>query len=153
MSRQNKVNPGMYTQRGRLTQDDAARELKRQREVGSEHTWQPSKKDYFPRLSSNKNDAALGAETSGDNESEEGAEAKAATPAKPTRNTRAQSSTASRSKAAKKTAVNAKTVKSAKTAKPARKRAATKTVRKAVLARNVGGGGPQPRKPATRRKS
>jgi hypothetical protein len=27
MSRQNKVNPGMYTQRGRLTQDDAAREL------------------------------------------------------------------------------------------------------------------------------
>ena len=28
MSRQNKVNPGMYTQRGRLTQDDAARELR-----------------------------------------------------------------------------------------------------------------------------
>lgn len=33
MSRQNKVNPGMYTQRGRLAQDDAAREMKRQREV------------------------------------------------------------------------------------------------------------------------
>ena len=32
MSRQNKVNPGMYTQRGRLTQDDAAREMKKQRD-------------------------------------------------------------------------------------------------------------------------
>ena len=69
MSRQNKVNPGMYTQRGRLTQDDAARELKRQRTIGSEHTWQPSKKDHFPRLASTEDDAALGAETSGDNES------------------------------------------------------------------------------------
>ena len=147
MSRQNKVNPGMYTQRGRLTQDDAARELKRQREVGSEHTWQPSKKDHFPRLASNNNDAALGAETSGDNESAAAAEAQAATPAKPKPTARAKSKTA------KKTAIKAKTGKSAKTAKPARKRAATKMVRKAVLARNVGGGGPKPRKPATRRKS
>ena len=153
MSRQNKVNPGMYTQRGRLTQDDAARELKRQREVGSEHTWQPSKKDYFPRLNSNNRDAALGAETSGDNESEPTAETQAATPAKPKRTARARSKTVNTSRAAKKTAVKAKTGKSAKTAKPARKRAATKTVRKAVLARNVGGGGPTPRKPATRRKS
>ena len=31
MSRNNKVNPGQYTQRGRLTPDDAARELVRQR--------------------------------------------------------------------------------------------------------------------------
>jgi hypothetical protein len=31
MSRQNKVNPGMYTQRGRLTPDDTAREMKKQR--------------------------------------------------------------------------------------------------------------------------
>jgi hypothetical protein len=144
MSRQNKVNPGMYTQRGRLTQDDAARELKRQREVGSEHTWQPSKRDHFPRLASNNNDAALGAETSGDNESEEAAEAQAATPAKPKQTARAKSKTA------KKTAIKAKTQKAAK---PARTRAAAKTVRKAVLARNVGGGGPTPRKPATRRKS
>ena len=144
MSRQNKVNPGMYTQRGRLTQDDAARELKRQREVGSEHTWQPSKRDHFPRLASNNNDAALGAETSGDNESKEAAEAQAATPAKPKQTARAKP------KSAKKTVIKAKT---AKTAKPVRKSAATKTVRKAVLARNVGGGGPKPRKPATRRKS
>ena len=41
MSRQNKVNPGMYTQRGRLTQDDAARELRKQSVMGSPHTWQP----------------------------------------------------------------------------------------------------------------
>ena len=121
MSRQNKVNPGMYTQRGRLTQDDAARELKQQRSIGSEHTWQPSKKDHFPRLASSNDDAALGSETSGDKKSE------------------------------KKTApVKAR---AAKTAKPAVKRAATKTVRKAVLARNVGGGGPKPRTTAKRRKS
>ena len=35
MSRVNKVNPGKYTQRGRLTQDDAAREMKKQRESAS----------------------------------------------------------------------------------------------------------------------
>lgn len=52
MSRQNKVNPGMYTQRGRLTQDDAARELAKQRSVGSEHTWQPVQRDAQPRLTS-----------------------------------------------------------------------------------------------------
>ena len=52
MSRQNKVNPGMYTQRGRLTQDDAARELAKQRSIGSEHTWQPVKRDAKPRLES-----------------------------------------------------------------------------------------------------
>jgi|SRR5688572_14297337 hypothetical protein len=52
MSRQNKVNPGMYTQRGRLTQDDAAREIAKQRSVGSEHTWQPVQRDQEPRLTS-----------------------------------------------------------------------------------------------------
>lgn len=35
MSRVNKVNPGKYTQAGRLSQDDAARELKKQRETAS----------------------------------------------------------------------------------------------------------------------
>ena len=48
MSRQNKVNPGMYTQRGRLAQDDAARELAKQRVIGSEHTWQPVQRDQQP---------------------------------------------------------------------------------------------------------
>ena len=52
MSRQNKVNPGMYTQRGRLTQDDAAREIAKQRSLGSEHTWQPVQRDAEPRLTS-----------------------------------------------------------------------------------------------------
>src|SRR5688572_31036002 len=50
MSRQNKVNPGMYTQRGRLTQDDAARELAKQRNVGSPHTWQPVQRDQQPPM-------------------------------------------------------------------------------------------------------
>lgn len=35
MSKQNKVNPGNYTQAGRLSQDDAAREMKKQRENAS----------------------------------------------------------------------------------------------------------------------
>ena len=170
MSRQNKVNPGMYTQRGRLTQDDAARELKRQRTIGSEHTWQPSKKDHFPRLASNEGDAALGEETSGDKESgkttpatenakpaarvtqaatpkqaaasRKSASAKAASPKKQSR--------AVQPRTAKKTAGKAR---AAKTARPAAKRAATKTARKAVLARNVGGGGSKPRTTAKRRKS
>ena len=50
MSRQNKVNPGMYTQRGRLSQDDAAREIAKQRSIGSEHTWQPVQRDQEPRV-------------------------------------------------------------------------------------------------------
>jgi hypothetical protein len=50
MSRQNKVNPGMYTQRGRLTQDDAARELAKQRNVGSPHTWQPVQRNKMPAM-------------------------------------------------------------------------------------------------------
>lgn len=64
MSRQNKVNPGMYTQRGRLTQDDAAREIAKQRSVGSEHTWQPVQRDAEPRLTpdpeSAEDDVAIG---------------------------------------------------------------------------------------------
>jgi hypothetical protein len=153
MSRQNKVNPGMYTQRGRLTQDDAARELKRQRSIGSEHTWQPSKKDQFPRLASDNDDEALGAETSGDKNSEAAAaekpKAKTAKTAttKSGKTTKAKTAKTAKSKTAKKTA------RKAGTAKPAAKRAAGKTSRTAVLARNVGGGGPKPRSTAKRRKS
>ena len=62
MSRQNKVNPGMYTQRGRLTQDDAARELAKQRAIGSEHTWQPVQRDAQPRLKPNDDDDVAVAE-------------------------------------------------------------------------------------------
>lgn len=71
MSRQNKVNPGMYTQRGRLTQDDAARELRKQREIGSQHTWQPVKKDQLPRFESKKETSEEGTETSGDSNGEQ----------------------------------------------------------------------------------
>lgn len=35
MSKHNKVNPGTYTQAGRLSQDDAAREMKKQRDNAS----------------------------------------------------------------------------------------------------------------------
>ena len=38
MSRHNKVNPGTYTQAARVTPDDAARELKKQRVVASPRT-------------------------------------------------------------------------------------------------------------------
>ena len=69
MSRQNKVNPGMYTQRGRLTQDDAARELRKQASIGSQSTWQPVQKDARPRPTSNGEDANRGAKmTSKDNQ-------------------------------------------------------------------------------------
>ena len=134
MSRQNKVNPGMYTQRGRLTQDDAARELRKQASIGSQSTWQPVQKDARPRPTSNGEDANRGAKmTSQDNETLE------ATPVK-------AKAKATKPKAATKTSAIAKTGKTktsqSKSAKP-----------KAVLARNVGGGGPKPRPTARRRKS
>ena len=44
MSRENKVNPGQYTQAGRLTPDDTAREMKKQREMAS-----PSRTDGKPQ--------------------------------------------------------------------------------------------------------
>ena len=40
MSRQNKINPDHYTQRGRLSLDVAAREFARQRSIAPQHTWQ-----------------------------------------------------------------------------------------------------------------
>jgi hypothetical protein len=67
MSRQNKVNPGMYTQRGRLTQDDAARELRKQSAFASPHTWQPVNR----RLrAAPAGDAARGAEGTADAETD-----------------------------------------------------------------------------------
>lgn len=43
MSRENKVNPSQYTQRGRLTPDDAAREMAKQRQssLGADGTGNP----------------------------------------------------------------------------------------------------------------
>ena len=115
MSRQNKVNPGMYTQRGRLTQDDAARELAKQRATGSEHTWQPVQRDQQPWPASK----AEGAED--DSEADE----PVATPEKkPAR-------VIAKAKPAAKARTKAKT--KAKTKAP-------RVARKAVLARGAGKG-------------
>ncbi len=152
MSRQNKVNPGMYTQRGRLTQDDAARELQRQRSIGSQHTWQPVQKDARPRPES-KDDPSGGAKlTSEDNTTLEATpvKVKAKAPKATTKATTAKRTAANSSNGKAKTSKAT----SARPAKSAARTTRTKTVaRKAVLARNVGGGGPKPRPTATRRKS
>lgn len=167
MSRQNKVNPGQYTQRGRLTQDDAARELARQRSIGSQHTWQPVKKNMMPRLASKDEDADRGAETSEDTESMDAkpSSGKAKPAARMTRNTGTETAAlakATQSKTAKTSTVNAKTstvkkttgkAKTGRAAKPAAKTTATKTVRQAVLARNAGGPALKPLRAAKRRKS
>ena len=67
MSRQNKVNPGTYTQRGRLSQDDAARELRKQSAIGSPHTWQPVNTKARPWLTA-AGGAARETERSADND-------------------------------------------------------------------------------------
>ena len=103
MSRQNKVNPGMYTQRGRLTQDDAARELKRQRVGWLRAHLAAVEEGSLPAAGLEESRCSAGAETSGDNESEDAPDAQPATPAKPKRTARAKAKTA------KKTAIKAKT--------------------------------------------
>jgi hypothetical protein len=105
MSRQNKVNPGMYTQRGRLTQDDAARELARQRSVGAPRSWEQDRQGKLPRLK--------GSEPTVREAAEEPKSAKRAA--------RKRAPVKAKAKAAK------KTVKAAKKAKsPARKRTTTR---------------------------
>jgi colicin import membrane protein len=116
MSRQNKVNPGMYTQRGRLAQDDAAREIAKQRSLGSEHTWQPVKRDH-QQVPPSK---AAGA----DDDSE--AEEPAPTPKKPAR-------VVAKTKPAAQAKVRSKLKTQAKAKAP-------KSARKAVLARGAGKG-------------
>ena len=111
MSRQNKVNPGMYTQRGRLTQDDAARELAKQRAIGSEHTWQPVQRDAQPPLNSN-------AEGVGD-------DATVAEPEEPAQEKPARVTAKARPAGKARTRAKAK---------------APRTARKAVLARGAGNG-------------
>lgn len=138
MSRQNKVNPGMYTQRGRLSQDDIARELARQRSaVEPPHGWQAEQRHPFqpPEL---KDDNAEGGEQAAEpvaepakpaNKRPARVTAKAAIPAKTARpaartKTAAKTVKAKRSRAAKSAktvkvkAKSARTAKSAKTAKP-----------------------------------
>jgi hypothetical protein len=110
MSRQNKVNPGMYTQRGRLTQDDAAREIAKQRSVGSEHTWQPVQRDQEPRVPSESEGDEEDAGIAAPDESAE------KSPARVTAKPRSAKKTAAR-KTAK--APARRTVRAKKTAAPA----------------------------------
>ena len=160
MSRQNKVNPGMYTQRGRLTQDDAARELRKQSAIGSPHTWQPVNTKRRPSLAP-AGEAARDTETSAGNE-EASPQAETRPASRVTRNITATKAAPSTAKAKAATVKTARTRKSkrttanARTGKPmatAMKRTTTKPTRKAVLARNVSGGRAAPRPSTKRRKS
>ena len=111
MSRQNKVNPGMYTQRGRLTQDDAARELRKQSAFGSPHTWQPVN-TRKPRLAP-AGDAVRDEEVSADVETTKAAasaRAKARPASRVARKTKAATASPSKARpsATKKTAASRK---------------------------------------------
>jgi hypothetical protein len=156
MSRQNKVNPGTYTQRGRLTQDDAARELRKQNALGSLHTWQPVKKNAMPRPA-RAGDAGRGTETAADDAGQEKTSptVEKRPESRLTKDTATKAAPAKLSKTVKsKTATKgAGKAKAAKGAKPAAKRAVTKTSQKTVLARNVGGAGPKSRSTTKRRTS
>jgi hypothetical protein len=162
MSRQNKVNPGRYTQRGRLTQDDAARELRKQSLIGSPHTWQPvntkSNPGPAPGVDSNR-EAARAADDETMVEKSPQVERRPASRVK--KNMTAAKAARSNAKAktakaktagtrkSKRTAGNAKTGKGVTTAT---KRTTTKPTRKAVLARNVGRVGAAPRRAKKGRK-
>ena len=128
MSRQNKVNPGMYTQRGRLTQDDAARELRKQSSIGSQNIWQPMKKNAMPHFGpadASKRDA----ETSEDNADLDAtpvaAETQTVSRATKRDTARKAAPVKARTKASKATA--AKTLKAKKTGRKAKTGKVTKT--------------------------
>jgi hypothetical protein len=130
MSRQNKVNPGMYTQRGRLTQDDAARELAKQRATGSEHTWQPVQRDQQPWPASK----AEGAED--DSEADE----PVTTPEKKPAPFDLAQGSPERSRGARVMAKAKPPAKARTKAKTKAKTKAPRVARKAVLARGAGKG-------------
>ena len=166
MSRQNKVNPGMYTQRGRLSQDDAARELRKQSVIASPHTWQPVHTKTQQRLAP-AGDTTRDTERSADNETmvETSPQVKTRPKSRVARTMRATTAAPSNAKAK---AAKAKTVmtgqskrttgktKTGKTktgnARTTAMKRTTKPTRKAVLARKVGVGG-APRRTTKRRKS
>ena len=123
MSKYNKVNPGIYTQRGRLTPDEAARERRKQREISPARTSQPMSSETRP-----------------------------APPPPGGANRAAAPSVPKREAAPARTAKTATGSTKAGTAKPAaKKRTGTRPARKAVLARNAGGPGAAPRSAAKRR--
>ena len=154
MSRQNKVNPGMYTQRGRLTQDDAARELRKQSAIGSPHTWQPVNTKTRPRLAP-AGDAARDTETSADNETmvETSPQVETRPASRVTRNMTATKAAPVKPSKSVKSNTATEAAGKAKAAKPAAKRPVTKTAHKTVMARKVGGAGPKSRSTAKRRTS
>ena len=146
MSRQNKVNPGMYTQRGRLTQDDAARELRKQSAITSPHTWQGVNSRTSPRLPP-ASDGPRASETSADNASTVKTPPNAETgrASRVTRNVKIRKAAPS-SANAKATAKTAGTRKSKRAASLAKSGKATKTAlrqptpkRKGARARNRSG--------------
>ena len=69
MSKQNKVNPGTYTQAGRLTPDDTARELKKQREAASPRNTEGG--DYSEKQKSRVTEKDKPEEDEGTDEQEE----------------------------------------------------------------------------------
>ena len=159
MSRPNKVNPGMYTQRGRLTQDDAARELRKQSAIASPHTWQPMNTKTRRRLAP-AGDAAHGTERAADNETMVETLPEVEPASRATRNMTAAKAAPSNAKVKTAKAKTAKTRQSkrttgeAKTGKAtATRRTTTKPRRKAALARSAGGGGAAQRPTAKRRKT
>ena len=161
MSRRNKVNPGTYTQRGRLTQDDAARELRKQNVIGSPHTWQPVNRQTRERLAP-AGATARGTEKSSDNETT-GADSprvRKRPASRVTKNMTAGKAAPSnaRGTAKGKTARTRTSKRTTRTAKAgmattrAMKRTTTKPTRKAVAAANSRGRRAAPRTTAKRRK-
>ena len=142
MSRQNKVTPGMYTQRGRLTQDDAARELRKQSAIASQHTWQPVNTEPWAAMGT-PGGVARETERSADDETivEVSPRVEKRPAARATRKTATKTTPSNaRARAAKaKTAVARKSKRTTATAKSgarkATKRTMTKPTRKAVGAR------------------
>ena len=158
MSRQNKVNPGMYTQRGRLSQDDGARELARQRSsIASQHNWQPDSKNATPWPTNNVPGASVPGAGESAAEVAKPTAVKAAekkpvrAAAKPVATKTVKTAAKSPAKRKKKTARTAPVKAKAKAAKTPKSRA--KSGRKAVLARNAAGPAAKRRRSATRRKS
>lgn len=130
MSRQNKVNPGQYTQRGRLTQDDAAREMMRQRtSIASQNQEQrgASKDDPW---------AAANAAATHD-EPAEREEQPVPTPAKPRTPARPAIKAKAKAKAAKKTAAPVRKARATKSAAKPASAKSRRPARKAVLARSA----------------
>ncbi len=121
MSRQNKVNPGQYTQRGRLAQDDMARELKVQdASISSQKSWQPSQTPW-PEA------------TSGDAEAEDGPASQTSEAREKPRKPAAKAKPRSKAKTASKAKTTSKT-------KATSRAKAPRVGRKAVLARSAGKG-------------